>query len=169
MWKFSRHGWTFGGKAQFFTTPPAGKWFGPRIFVPRNFLKKLISAIFDSFHGGESPSYDFFFSVTEGQNANTELITIMFARHLNFKMGNDTFVGISHTNCLDQFKEMAGHVWLYTPHYAQFWIKQFDDRSRNVCLHFKTTWQVGKVTSKQFKYYAFRSLFLTKTLSIRTK
>ena len=37
----------------------------------------LISIIWDSFHGGESLSYDFFFSVTDGQNANPELITLL--------------------------------------------------------------------------------------------
>ena len=46
------------------------------MFVPWNFLNKLISTIWDSFHGGASPSYDLFFNVTDGQNANTELITL---------------------------------------------------------------------------------------------
>ena len=42
-----------------------------RFFVPWNFLKNLISTIWDSFHGGASPSYDLYFCVTDRQNANT--------------------------------------------------------------------------------------------------
>ena len=45
-------------------------------FLPLNFLKNLISTIWDRFYGGASPSYDIFFSVTDGQNANTKLITL---------------------------------------------------------------------------------------------
>ena len=41
-------------------------------------LKNLTSTIWDSFHGSASPSYDIFFSVTDGQNANTELITLSY-------------------------------------------------------------------------------------------
>ena len=64
------------GKECHFLPHPWGKWFSPRIFVPWKFLKNLISIIWDSFHGGASPSYDLFFNVTDGQNANTELITL---------------------------------------------------------------------------------------------
>ena len=63
-------------KSAIFGNTPAGKWFGPRIVVPWNFLKNLISTIWDSFHVGASPSYDFFFRVTDGQNSNAELITL---------------------------------------------------------------------------------------------
>ena len=62
-------------KRAIFDNTPADKWFNLRIFVPWNFLKYLISTVWDSFHGSESPSYDSFFSVTDGQNANLELIT----------------------------------------------------------------------------------------------
>ena len=59
-------------KSAIFDHTPVEKWFGPRIFVQSgNFLKNLISTIWDSFHGGASPSYDLFFNVTDGQNANT--------------------------------------------------------------------------------------------------
>ena len=44
------------GKKYNFDNTPAEKWFGLRIFVPWNFLKNLISTIWDSFHGGASPS-----------------------------------------------------------------------------------------------------------------
>ena len=54
-----------GYKVQFLTTPLCKKWFGPRYFVPWIFLKNQISTIWDSFHGGASPSYDLFFSVTD--------------------------------------------------------------------------------------------------------
>ena len=37
------------------------------MFAPWNFPKNLISIIWDSLDGGESPSYD---SVTDEQNAN---------------------------------------------------------------------------------------------------
>ena len=70
--------WTdiLGKSASFYNTH-AKKWFGPSIFVTWNFLKNLrISTIWDSFHGGASPSYDLFFSVADGQNANAELITL---------------------------------------------------------------------------------------------
>ena len=58
-------------KSAIFDNTPSEKGFGPRIVVPSNFLENLISTIWDSFHGGASPSYDLFFSVTDGQNANT--------------------------------------------------------------------------------------------------
>ena len=47
-------------------------------FCTLELSEELISTIWDSFHGGASPSYmyDFFFSVMDGQNANTELITL---------------------------------------------------------------------------------------------
>ena len=57
-------------KCAIFDNTPADEWFGPKVFVPWDFLKNIISTIWDSFHGGESPSYDFFFSVTDGQSAN---------------------------------------------------------------------------------------------------
>ena len=60
-------------KSAIFDNTPAEKWFSPRLFVPWNFLKKLISTI----HGGEGLSYDLFFNVTDGQNANTELIPLI--------------------------------------------------------------------------------------------
>ena len=47
-------------KSVIFDNTPAEKWFGPRFFVPWNFLKNLISTIWESFHYG----------VTDGQNAN---------------------------------------------------------------------------------------------------
>ena len=37
-------------KSTIFDHTPVEKWFGPRIFVPWNFLKNLISTIWDSFH-----------------------------------------------------------------------------------------------------------------------
>ena len=43
-------------KSAIFDNTPAEKWFGLRILVPWNFLKNLISTIWDSFHGGASPS-----------------------------------------------------------------------------------------------------------------
>ena len=55
---------------------PAEKWFGLRFVVPWDFLKNLFSTSWDSFHGGANPSYYFFFSVTDGQNANAGLITL---------------------------------------------------------------------------------------------
>ena len=55
--------------ANFYDTP-AEKQFAPRIVVPWNFLENPISTIWANFHGGASPSYDFYFSVTDGQNAN---------------------------------------------------------------------------------------------------
>ena len=45
-------------KSAIFDHIPAGKWFSSRICVPWNFLKNLISTIWDSFSGGASPSYD---------------------------------------------------------------------------------------------------------------
>ena len=57
-------------KSAIFDNTPVEKWFDPRIFVPWSFLKNLIPTIWDSFHGGASPPYGFFFSVTDGQNAN---------------------------------------------------------------------------------------------------
>ena len=36
------------------------------------------STIWDSFHGGASPSYGLSINVTDGQNANTELITLNY-------------------------------------------------------------------------------------------
>ena len=52
-----------------------------RTFVPWNLLNNLFSTIWDSFHGGASPSYDLFDNVTDGQNANTELITLYTIVH----------------------------------------------------------------------------------------
>ena len=56
-------------KIVIFDSTPAEQSFGPRIVVPWNFLKNLISTIWDSVHGGERPSYDLFFSVTDGEYA----------------------------------------------------------------------------------------------------
>ena len=63
-------------KSAIFDNTPAEKWFGPSIFASWNFLKDPISTLWDSFHGGESPSYDFFICVMDGQNANPKLITL---------------------------------------------------------------------------------------------
>ena len=52
-------------KSVIFGNTPEEKWFGPKIVVPWNFLKNRISTVWDSFHGGASPSYDNFFSVTD--------------------------------------------------------------------------------------------------------
>ena len=49
-------------KGAIFDNTPAEKWTGPRIAVSGNFLKNLISIIWDSFYGGENPSCDFFSS-----------------------------------------------------------------------------------------------------------
>ena len=57
-------------KSAIFDSTPTEKWFGQRIFTPWNFLKNPISISWDSFQGGESRSYVFFLSVTDGQNAN---------------------------------------------------------------------------------------------------
>ena len=64
-------------KSAIFDNTPAEKWFGPKGFVPWNFLKNPISTIWDRFDGGASLSYDPFFSVTDGQNPKTELITLI--------------------------------------------------------------------------------------------
>ena len=58
-------------KRAIFNNTPVEKWFSPTIFVPTNYLKNLISTIWDSFfYGGLSPSNDLFFSVTDEQNVN---------------------------------------------------------------------------------------------------
>ena len=56
-------------KSVIFYNTPAEKWFSLRIFELSNFLKKIISIIWKSLNGGENPSYNFFFSVTDRQNA----------------------------------------------------------------------------------------------------
>ena len=44
-------------KSAIFDNTPAERWFGLKMFVPLNFLENLISAIWDRFIGGASPSY----------------------------------------------------------------------------------------------------------------
>ena len=47
-------------------------------FCTLKLSENRISTIWDSFHDGASPSYDIFYNVTDGQNANTELITVIW-------------------------------------------------------------------------------------------
>ena len=71
MWQYLWHRRTiFFAETAMFDHTPAEIWFGPRIFAPLNCLKNLTAIVLDNFHGGDSPSYDFFFIVIDGQNAN---------------------------------------------------------------------------------------------------
>ena len=58
-------------KNAIFDNTPAEKRYGPKILVPQNFMKNLISTIWDSFSWWYKPFISPFLSVTDGQNANT--------------------------------------------------------------------------------------------------
>ena len=75
----------FGKKSAIFDNTPVEKRFGPWIFCTVKLSENLISTIWDRFHGGASLSYDPFFSVTDRQIANTELITLLFLQDDNAK------------------------------------------------------------------------------------
>ena len=57
-------------KSAIFGNTPVEKWLVWE-FCTLELSEEPSSTIWDSFYGGESPTYDFFFSVTDGQSANS--------------------------------------------------------------------------------------------------
>ena len=71
--------WKFGEKKKchFLTTPPLENGLVQEILHLGNLWRTKVLVTFDSFHGRERIPVDFMiFCVTDGRNANTELITL---------------------------------------------------------------------------------------------
>ena len=87
-WEFLRPRCKFWQKCHFLTTPPLENGLVQEILHLGNLWRTKFPVTFDGFHGRESISVDFMINifcvtmVTDGRNANTELITLFYTSRL---------------------------------------------------------------------------------------